>query len=186
MSTCAGGSPTTTPSRSTATASTTSSTSFSNFTFFLNDPVNGDQIEQSDRNRIVAGLDTDVRAPRHPLRRSLVSTAGFQFRLDRPRVVLSHTADRHLLERTQDVNIFETSYSPFVKFDFTPLPWLRFITGARGDIFNFNVRNNLTGVPDQPNGSATQAHPERQGQPDPRALVRDGVLRQSRDGLSQQ
>ena len=31
---------------------------FSNFTFFLNDPVNGDQIEQSDRNRIVAGLDT--------------------------------------------------------------------------------------------------------------------------------
>ena len=31
---------------------------FSNFTLFLNDPVNGDQIEQSDRNRIVAGLDT--------------------------------------------------------------------------------------------------------------------------------
>ena len=31
---------------------------FSNFTLFLNDPVNGDQIEQSDRNRIVGGLDT--------------------------------------------------------------------------------------------------------------------------------
>ena len=57
------------------------------------------------------------------------------------------------------MSIFETSYSPFVKFDFTPLPWLRFITGARGDIFNFNVRNNLIGVPDQPNGSATRAIP---------------------------
>ena len=112
---------------------------FSNFTFFLNDPVNGDQIEQSDRNRIVAGLDTTYEHRGTLFGAPLVSTAGFQFRLDRPRVVLSHTVDRHLIERTQDVNIFETSYSPFVKFDFTPLPWLRFITGARGDIFNFNV-----------------------------------------------
>jgi outer membrane receptor protein involved in Fe transport len=132
---------------------------FSNFTFFLNDPVNGDQIEQSDRHRIVAGLDTTYEHRGTLFGAPLVSTAGFQFRLDRPRVVLSHTADRHLLERTQDVSIFETSYSPFVKFDVTPLPWLRFITGARGDIVNFNVRNNLTGVPDQPNGSATQAIP---------------------------
>ena len=57
------------------------------------------------------------------------------------------------------MNIFETSYSPFVKFDLTPAPWVRFITGARGDIFNFNVTNNLPDVPDQPDGSATKALP---------------------------
>jgi hypothetical protein len=55
------------------------------------------------------------------------------------------------------VTIFETSYSPLVKLDLTPMPWVRIVTGARGDIFNFNVRNNLVGVPDQPNGSQTKA-----------------------------
>ena len=132
---------------------------FSNFTFFLNDPVNGDQIEQSDRNRIVAGLDTHVRPPGHPLRRPPRQHRGLSVPpRPAPRRPL-HTVDRHLLERSQDVSIFETSYSPFVRFDYTPLPWLRFITGARGDIFNYNVHNNLIGVPDQPNGSATRAIP---------------------------
>ena len=132
---------------------------FSNFTLFLNDPVNGDQIEQSDRDRIVAGLDTSYERRDTVFGIPVKSTAGFQFRLDRPHLVLAHTLDRHLLQTTQDVNIFETSYSPFVKFDLTPAPWLRFITGARGDIFNFNVTNNLPDVPDQPNGSATKALP---------------------------
>ena len=132
---------------------------FSNFTFFLNDPVNGDEIEQSDRNRIVAGLDT---AYEH--RGTLF---GVPLTQHRGLPVPSRPAPRHprphrrpaLLDRTQDVNIFETSYSPFVKFDSRPLPWLRFVTGARGDIFNFNVHNNLIGVPDQPDGSATRAIP---------------------------
>ena len=132
---------------------------FSNFTLFLNDPVNGDQIEQSDRDRIVAGLDTSYERRDTVLGIPVKSTAGFQFRLDRPHLVNAHTLDRHLLQTTQNVNIFETSYSPFVKFDLTPAPWLHFITGARGDIFNFNVTNNLPDVPDQPNGSATKALP---------------------------
>ncbi|HYB42421.1 MAG TPA: TonB-dependent receptor plug domain-containing protein [Candidatus Methylomirabilis sp.] len=132
---------------------------FSNFTFFLNDPVNGDQIEQSDRNRIVAGLDTSYERRDTVLGVPVTTTGGFQFRLDRPRVVLANTADRHLLQTTQDVNIFETSYSPFLKFDVALAPWARVVTGARGDVFNFNVTNNLTGVPNQPDGSATRAIP---------------------------
>ena len=132
---------------------------FSNFTFFLNDPVNGDQIGQMDRNRMVAGIDTEYQHHGMLFGTPFTTTAGFQFRLDRPRVVLTHTADRHLLEPTQDVSIFETSYSPFLKFDFTPWPWLRFVTGARGDIFNFNVHNNLTGLLGQPGGTATTAIP---------------------------
>ena len=132
---------------------------FSNFTFFLNDPVNGDAIQQSDRNRMVLGLDTSYERRDNPLGIPVTTTGGFQFRSDRVRVVLANVADRQLLNRTQDVDIFETSYSPYVKFDAAPLPWLRVITGARGDVFNFNVRNNLSGVPDQPDGSATRALP---------------------------
>src|SRR5262245_9163865 len=129
----------------------------SNFTFFLVDPVNGDQIEQSDRNRVVAGLDAQYEHRGTLLGAQLVSTAGFQFRLDRPRLVNGNTADRHLLLTTEDINIFEASYSPYVRFDWTPLPWLRYVTAARGDIFTFNVHNNLVGAPDQPNGSAVKA-----------------------------
>ena len=132
---------------------------FSNFTFFLNDPVNGDEIEQSDRHRTVLGLDTSYERRDTPLGIPLKSSAGFQFRSDRMRVVLANVADRHLLARTQDVDIFQTSYSPYVKFDAMPLSWLRLVTGARGDVFNFNVRNNLTGVADQPDGSSTRAIP---------------------------
>jgi outer membrane receptor protein involved in Fe transport len=132
---------------------------FSNFTFFLSDPVNGDEIEQSDRNRMVLGLDTCYERRDTVLGIPVISAAGFQFRLDRVRVVLSHVADRHLLERTQDVNILESSYSPYVKFDIAPAPWFRVVTGARGDIFNFNVRNNLSGATGQPDGSTTRAIP---------------------------
>jgi len=132
---------------------------FSNFTFFLNDPVNGDEIVQSDRNRIVAGIDTSYERKLTVAGTPVIATGGFQFRLDRPRVLIGNVLDRNLLQTTQDVNIFETSYSPYVKFDVQPTPWLRFVTGARGDVFNFNVTNNLKGVPDQPNGSATKAIP---------------------------
>jgi outer membrane receptor protein involved in Fe transport len=132
---------------------------YSNFTFFLNDPDNGDQIKQVDTNRAVAGMDLLYERRTTLFGKPLVAAAGYQFRVDTPRVILANTADRHLLDRTQDVNIFETSYSPLVKFDWTPASWLRIVTGARGDIFNFNVRNNLVGVPDQPSGSQTKAIP---------------------------
>lgn len=132
---------------------------FSNFTFFLNDPVNGDEIEQSDRHRTVSGVDTSYERRDTPVGIPVKSSAGFQFRSDRMRVVLANVRDRHLLARTEDSDIFQTSYSPYVKFDTVPLSWLRIVTGARGDILNFNVNNNLSGVPDQPDGSTTRAIP---------------------------
>jgi hypothetical protein len=117
---------------------------FSNFTFFLNDPVNGDGIRQVDR-RWVAGFDA---AYEHRLKLATVpvtATGGFQFRIDTPRVILANQTDRHETSRTQDVNIVETSYSPFVKVDAVLLPWLRVIAGVRGDIFHYDVRDNLGG-----------------------------------------
>jgi outer membrane receptor protein involved in Fe transport len=132
---------------------------FSNFTFFLNDPVNGDQIGQMDRNRKVAGMNSEYEHRDTVFGMPLTTTAGFQFRLDRPRVILTHTADRNLLQTTQDVSIFETSYAPFLKFEAAPVPWLRILTGTRGDFFFFTVHNNLVEAPDQPQGSARKSMP---------------------------
>ena len=136
---------------------------YSNFTFFLNDPVNGDQIGQFDRNRKVAGTNVEYEHRDNLLGMPLTTTAGFQFRLDCPRVVLTNTAGRNLLQTTQDVSIFETSYAPFLRFEATPFPWLRILTGARGDFFYFNVHNNLVETPDQPQGSARKSIPSAKG-----------------------
>jgi outer membrane receptor protein involved in Fe transport len=131
---------------------------FSNFTFFLEDPVNGDGIVQSDR-RWVGGVDARWQRRRAPLGVPLITTLGFQYRIDTPRVVLGRQADRQRLGRTQDVNIVEQSYSPFLKLDAQPLPWLRLVGGARGDIFHFEVRDNLDDAGERQDGNATRAVP---------------------------
>ena len=115
---------------------------FSNFTFFLADPDNGDGIRQIDR-RWVAGFDGVYEHRFSLFGAPVIATGGFQVRMDRPRVVLGLQADRHNLGRTQDVEIVEVSYSPFVKFDVSPLPWVRLVAGARGDIFTYDVRDRL-------------------------------------------
>lgn len=67
---------------------------FNNFTFFLNDPVNGDEMIQRDR-RFLAGLDAQYQHRSKPFGVNLISTAGFQYRIDTPRVVLGTSIQRH-------------------------------------------------------------------------------------------
>jgi TonB-dependent Receptor Plug Domain len=131
---------------------------FNDFTFFLNDPQNGDMITQRDR-RYMAGFDALYQHQSKPFDIDLTSSAGFQYRIDTPRVVLATAVQRHQLARSQDVSIVEQSYSPYVKFDMVPLPWLRFMTGARGDIFSYNVHSRVNTTEDDLNGSVTKARP---------------------------
>ena len=131
---------------------------FNNFTFFLNDPQNGDEINQRD-TRFMAGIDALYEYRTRPFGIGLTSSAGFQYRIDTPRVVLASSVQRHQLARTQDVSIIEQSYSPFVKFDIVPLSWLRFVTGARGDIFTYDVHSRVNTTGDDLNGSVTKARP---------------------------
>jgi TonB dependent receptor-like, beta-barrel len=132
---------------------------FSNFTFSLDDPVNGDGIKQTDRDRLVAGVDARYEHRATVAGIPVLSMAGVQYRMDRARVILAHQADRHLLERTQDVSFVEHSVSPMVKFDLNPLPWMRVVTGARGDIFRYDVRNNLSGSEERLDGHQARAVP---------------------------
>ncbi|HEY7538988.1 MAG TPA: TonB-dependent receptor plug domain-containing protein [Methylomirabilota bacterium] len=131
---------------------------FNDFTFFLNDPQNGDEINQRD-TRFMAGFDALYEYRTRPFGISLTSSAGFQYRIDTPRVVLATSVQRHQLARTQDVSIIEQSYAPFVKFDFVPLPWLRFVTGARGDIYTYDVHSRVNTTGDDLNGNVTKARP---------------------------
>ena len=131
---------------------------FSNFTFFLNDPVNGDGIVQRDRRWVVAA---DARYERRDTAAGvpLTTTLGLQYRADTPRVVLGTQADRHQLARTQDVDIVEQSLSPFLRLDAALLTWLRLVGGARGDIFSYDVHDNLGGESGRVSGNVTRAIP---------------------------
>jgi outer membrane receptor protein involved in Fe transport len=131
---------------------------FNDFTFFLNDPENGDMINQRDL-RFLGGLDAQYQLQTRPFGVSVASTLGFQYRIDTPRVVLGTAVQRHPTGRTQDVKVVEASYSPFLKLDIVPLTWLRFVTGARGDIFTYDVHSRVNTTDDDLNGHETKARP---------------------------
>jgi hypothetical protein len=133
-------------------------TLFNDFTFFLNDPDNGDMINQRDR-RFVAGLDAQYEMKHRPFGMPVTSTVGVQYRIDTPRVVLANAVQRHQLSRVQDVEIVEQSVSPFVKFDLTPHEKVRLVTGARGDIFTFDVKERVNTTEERASGTATKARP---------------------------
>jgi outer membrane receptor protein involved in Fe transport len=67
---------------------------FNDFTFFLNDPVLGDEINQRDR-RFLAGFETQYEIKTRPLGIPVTTTGGFQYRIDTPHVVLANATQRH-------------------------------------------------------------------------------------------
>jgi outer membrane receptor protein involved in Fe transport len=131
---------------------------FNDFSFFLDNPVTGDMINQRD-TRFLAGFNTQYEIDSQPLGMPLTSTAGFQYRIDTPHVVLANAVQRFQLSRTQDVNIREQSFSPFVKFDLAPIDKVRLVTGARGDIFTFHSTQNVNTTGSDLNGDVTKARP---------------------------
>jgi hypothetical protein len=113
---------------------------FSNFTFFLNDAVNGDGIEQND-NRYIYGGHVGYRQSGSVLGIDSAATIGFQARVDDGEVRLGTQQQRGRLGTTTDSDLFEASYSPYLKLEFQPLSWMRFVGGIRGDAYQFDVRD---------------------------------------------
>ena len=131
---------------------------FNDFTFFLNDPAHGDMINQRDR-RFVAGADTQYELKSAPLGADLTSTAGLQYRIDTPHVVLASATQRHQTGRSQDVSLVEQSWSPFVKFDLAPADKIRLVAGARGDIFTYDGSQHVNTTGANLDGHVARARP---------------------------
>jgi TonB-dependent receptor-like protein len=130
---------------------------FSNFTFYLNDPVNGDGIEQTDR-RWLTGSDIGYRQIFRLLDYEGTMTAGLQTRFDQIQVRLGTQQKRSSLAITQESDIFEASYSPYLKLDLQFLPWMRFVGGGRVDVFTYKVKDRCgADCSERPNGTASNA-----------------------------
>ena len=112
---------------------------FSNFTYFLDDPVNGDQFQQAD-HRLVAGAKVTHRRLGHWGDRLVQTSVGVQIRNDDIRnVALYHTVARRRLNTIRQDSVVQTSVAGYVEHETAWTPWLRTLGGLRVDGYRFGV-----------------------------------------------
>jgi len=116
---------------------------YSNFTYYLDDPVNGDQFEQVD-DRVVSGAwakHSWLGALGH---RSIEHTLGVQFRNDNiPDVGLYHTASRTRLDAVRVDKVVQTSVAPFYEAAIQWADKFRSVLGVRANYYRFDVDSSL-------------------------------------------
>lgn len=116
---------------------------YSNFTFFLDDPVNGDQFRQAESRR-AGGLSASRRWSVPVLGREASHTLGVQLRHDRlDPVGLYRTVARQPLATTQESRVRQTSVGLHAESAVTWTPWLRSVAGLRADTYRFDVRSSI-------------------------------------------
>jgi len=112
---------------------------YSDFTYFLDDPVNGDQFNQNEE-RVQLGGSASRSWDMTLAGRNLLTSAGVQFRQDFIDVGLHHTADRRRIATVRRDDVREGSAGVFAASTLAVTPWLRATTGARGDFYLFDVK----------------------------------------------
>ncbi|RPH58392.1 MAG: TonB-dependent receptor, partial [Acidobacteria bacterium] len=111
----------------------------SNFTFFLNDPVHGDQQEQVDR-RFVSGAKVVHRRRTRWARYLVQNTFGMQVRNDNIMdVALYRTEARTRLDTRTQAAALVTSGGLYAQNEIEWTPWLRTMVGLRGDASRYRV-----------------------------------------------
>lgn len=112
---------------------------WSNFTFFLNDGVNGDEIQQHD-SRLQEGANFQFLQPIKFGKGIGVFTAGVNFHANQINVGLDRSIGRTPLETTTKANAKIDNYATYAQqsFDFFD-GHLHFEVGLRFDYFNFKV-----------------------------------------------
>lgn len=116
---------------------------FSNFTYFLDDPDNGDQFEQAERRTAVGGR-VSYRRLGHFLNRHTESAIGLQVRNDwLSPVGLYHTAERKRLATTREDRVNQTMSGVFAQSEIEWTHSIRTTLGLRADTYRFDVTSDL-------------------------------------------
>ncbi len=117
---------------------------FNDFTYFLNDPVNGDQFQQADK-RFLMGLDAS-----RSLQHSVAGFAaeglfGVQVRHDIIDLGLFNTVQRVPTSTIRTDHVNETSVGLYVEEKVKWNGWLRSTVGLRGDLYWATDSSSLVG-----------------------------------------
>lgn len=116
---------------------------YSNFTFFLNDPLNGDQIKQKESRNII-GIQSELNKAFYAGRANISFQAGTGLRNDAVNdVELSHTLNRKTtLEQIQLGDVNETNLYGYLNADIRIGKWL-INPGLRADYMKFDYADKL-------------------------------------------
>jgi outer membrane receptor protein involved in Fe transport len=115
---------------------------FSNFTFFANDSINGDQIEQGDL-RTIYGINSQYQMHRSWYKLNQHTTIGAQFRADQIDNGLWTAVRRKRLNSTAEANIQERASGLYMNTALRFSDHFRLELGARYDYITYNVTDKL-------------------------------------------
>jgi hypothetical protein len=114
---------------------------FSDFTYFLNDPVHGDQFEQRDR-RVTAAMNLAHTWLTTWGGREVQNTMGLQSQNDTISLGLNNTEARHLLSVVRSDHVVETSAAVYFQNSIRWLEKVRTEAGVRADFYRFGVNSS--------------------------------------------
>lgn len=114
---------------------------YSNFTYFLDDPVDGDQFEQADKRNVFGG-SANYQLPGEMFGLKTASEIGLQTQFDDiDDVGLYATRARERRSATTVSDIRELSYAVYGQTGVHLTDWARVTVGARFDVYDFAVDN---------------------------------------------
>jgi outer membrane receptor protein involved in Fe transport len=124
---------------------------YSNFTFFLNDAVNGDEIQQHD-SRLQEGVNAQYLKPYHLFGQHALLSAGANFHANHINVGLNQTVERNPIAVVTKAHANVTNTAGYVQQSVEMLNGkLNLSGGLRYDYFHFDVDDKVT-----PSFSGTQ------------------------------
>jgi len=116
---------------------------FSDFTYYLNNPVDGDQFNQYDDRKVHGWNGSWTRFDTY-LGKEMQNTIGWDIRQDRiDPVGLYDTVRRNRVATTREDTVRQTSYALFFENQTQWTPWLRSIAGIRGVSYRYDVDSNI-------------------------------------------
>ena len=130
---------------------------FSNFTYFLEDPVNGDGIQQLDE-RIMAGGSVSYRRDITLANRPAQWSVGGETRHDAGDVGLHRQRERTRLSTIVDAYSRQSQFAQWGRLGVQLTPRVHVDLGVRADLFRFSVEDRLGDQPIDgiPHGSGTR------------------------------
>ncbi len=130
---------------------------FSNFTYFLDNPVDGDQFAQPDHRR-TAGLNAVHTRQVKGLGLESENTFGLQLQTDNTFNGLLNTKARQMISVMRQDHIVESNAGVFVENATKWTPWFRTVAGLRGDSYRFKVKSD--NVDNSGTTNATMVNPK--------------------------
>lgn len=116
---------------------------YSNFTFFLNDSINGDQIRQTENGRNIFGYSTSYDKAIYFGKNSLRTIIGAGTRIDNGVISLMRSIKRVTYDTTASGEIFEQNINGFIEQTLNLGEKFSINAGVRYDYFTFTYDNHL-------------------------------------------